>query len=131
MQAPRLSSPCGRQNATPRGLNLKSGNRRKTVRAGESVLQTRICRDKNATWMKSGDMGPVTDRFHLARVRICAKRAGRSMPLPATDRKQFQAPGRNRATGQRRLPRGIVVVLAADSVCANEILRRAGNGVAL
>jgi transposase len=60
-------------------------------------------------------------------IRICAMRAGKSLSLSSTDIRRLKALVQDRNTPPKHVWRAEIVLLTADGVGTNEIMRRAGK----
>jgi hypothetical protein len=67
------------------------------------------------------------DSYRSARVRVCAMRTGISITLSSADRKRLQALVRDRNAAQKHVWRAGIVLLSADGVGTNEIMRQTGT----
>src|SRR5476651_397285 len=67
------------------------------------------------------------DSYRSARVRVRAMRTGISITLSSADRKRLQALVRDRNASQKHVWRANIVLLSADGVGTNEIMRQTGT----
>ena len=72
-------------------------------------------------------MNPERDSGSCLRVRICGMRAGISITVSALVRRRLQALIRNRNAPQKHVWRAEIVLLSADGVGTNEIMRQTGT----
>ena len=72
-------------------------------------------------------MNPYWDSRLSWRVRVCGMRTGISITVSSADRRRLQAVVRNRNTPQKHVWRAQIVLLTADGVGTNEIMRQTGT----
>ena len=74
-------------------------------------------------------MNPIWDSRMDWRVRICGMRTGITITVSPADRRRLQALVRDRNTAQKHVWRARIVLLTADGVGTNEIMRQTDTSV--
>ena len=72
-------------------------------------------------------LNPGWDSFWGCGVRVCAMRAGKSLSVSSADIRRLKALVRDRDAPQKHVWRAQIVLLTADGVGTNEIMRRTGK----